>query len=203
MKTKFFLLVFFTGVISSFTIAQTVTDYSKLSKQHNIYFGFGSGLNYNCGLIGLKLTGRVSENVLIDASAGIGSWGNKLGLGVILNAKNENAWCPTFGLSRATGIESSPLNIEVINNSSGYKTTSNFDVKISPATMVNIGVQRQWIRPSGNRITLELGYSVLVNGGEATLLTPGYSFTDVSKKVFDVLRPGGLTVGFGYYFALN
>ncbi len=91
MKTKFFLLVLFTGVISSFTIAQTVTDYSKLSKQHNIYFGFGSGLNYNCGLIGLKLTGRVSENVLIDASAGIGSWGNKLGLGVILNAKNENA----------------------------------------------------------------------------------------------------------------
>ncbi len=76
-------------------------------------------------------------------------------------------------------------------------------MKISPATMVNIGVQRQWIRLSGNRITLELGYSVLVNGGEATLLTPGYSFTDVSKKVFDVLRPGGLTVGFGYYFALN
>ncbi len=201
MKTKFILLVLM-GVICNFTIAQKVTDYSKLSKVPSFYIGFGSGLNYNCGLIGLKLAGRISDKILIDASAGIGSWGNKLGLGIILNAKNENAWCPIIGVSRATGIESTPLNIEVI-NSSGNKITNNFDVKISPATMVNIGVQRQWIRPTGNRITLELGYSVLVSGGEATLLTPGYSFTDISKKVFDLIKPGGLTVGFGYYFALK
>lgn len=202
MKTKFFLLVLFLGAIFNFAVAQKVTDYSKITKPNNFYIGFGSGVNYNCGLIGIKLTGRINDKILIDASAGIGTWGNKLGLGIILNAKNENAWCPIIGVSRATGLESTPLNIEVV-NSSGYKTSSTFDVKISPATMANIGLQRQWIRPTGNRITLELGYSVLVSGGEATLLNPSYSFTDVSKKVFDVLRPGGLTVGFGYYFALN
>lgn len=201
MKIRFFLLVL-TGLICDFTIAQKVTDYSKITKPNNFYIGLGSGVNYNCGLIGIKLTGRINDKILIDASAGVGTWGNKLGLGIILNAKNENAWCPTISFSRATGIESTPLTIEVV-NSSGYKTSSTIDVKISPANMVNIGLQRQWIRPTGNRITLELGYSVLVSGGEATLLNPAYSFTDVSKKVFDLLRPGGLTVGFGYYFALN
>ena len=74
---------------------------------------------------------------------------------------------------------------------------------MSPATMINLGVQRQWIRPKGNRITLELGYSVLVSGGEAKLTDPDYQFTDDSKQVFETLKPGGLTVGFGYYFALN
>jgi len=69
--------------------------------------------------------------------------------------------------------------------------------------MVNLGVQRQWIRPKGNRITLELGYSVLVDGGGAKLNDPDYQFTDISKQVFETLKPGGLTVGFGYYFALN
>jgi len=38
MKTKFILLVL-TGVICNFTIAQTVTDYSKLSKAPSFYIG--------------------------------------------------------------------------------------------------------------------------------------------------------------------
>jgi hypothetical protein len=204
MKTKFFLLVLFSVALFNIIVAQNITDYSKLTKQHNIYFGFGSGLNYNCGLIGLKLTGRVTETVLIDASAGIGSWGNKLGLGIIFNAKNENAWCPTISYSRATGIDKVPLEVEVT-SPSGVKSKNTYDINYKPANMVNIGVQHQWIRPQGNRITLELGYSILVSGGEYSLNDQGLGLTiaDSMKPVFDLLKPGGFTVGFGYYFALN
>lgn len=184
-----------------FVNAQNIKDYSTLEKAPGFYIGVGTGLNYNCGLIGLKLTGRVSDKILIDASVGSGTWGNKLGLGLILNAKNETAWCPVISLSRATGLENAPVQIETINN--GVKTDAIRNVTLSPATMVNLGVQRQWIRPKGNRITLELGYSVLVSGGEAKLTEPDYQFTNVSKEVFEVLKPGGLTIGFGYYFALN
>ncbi len=202
MKKRNILLSLLFCSITSLVCAQNIKDYSSLVKAPSFYIGIGTGLNYNCGLIGLKLTGRVSDKILIDASVGAGTWGNKLGLGLILNAKNETAWCPVISISRATGIENIPLQIETI-NSSGIKTTAIRDVTYDPATMINLGVQRQWIRPKGNRITLELGYSVLVSGGDAKLNDPDYQFTNVSKQVFEVLKPGGLTVGFGYYFALN
>lgn len=201
MKKRNILLA---ALFCSFTYlvnAQNIKDYSKLEKAPSFYIGVGSGLNYNCGLVGLKLTGRVSDKILIDASVGSGTWGNKLGLGLILNAKNETAWCPVISVSRATGLENALLKIETINN--GFKTNEIRNVNMSPATMINLGVQRQWIRPKGNRITLELGYSVLVSGGEAKLTDPDYQFTNDSKQVFETLKPGGLTVGFGYYFALN
>lgn len=202
MKKRNILLSLLFCSITSLVCAQNIKDYSSLVKAPSFYIGIGTGLNYNCGLIGLKLTGRVSDKILIDASVGAGTWGNKLGLGLILNAKNETAWCPVISISRATGIENIPLQIETI-NSNGFKTTAIRDVTYNSATMINLGVQRQWIRPKGNRITLELGYSVLVSGGDAKLNDPDYQFTNVSKQVFEVLRPGGLTVGFGYYFALN
>ncbi|MCF8429094.1 MAG: hypothetical protein K9G64_03090 [Bacteroidia bacterium] len=182
--------------------AQNIKDYSKLEKSPSFYIGVGSGLNYNCGLVGLKLTGRVNDKILIDASVGAGSWGNKLGLGLILNAKDENAWCPVISVSSATGLENVPTQIEAINKN-GYTTTATRNVTLNPAIMINLGVQRQWIRPKGNRITLELGYSVLVSGGGAKLTDPDYQFTDRSKQVFEILKPGGFTIGFGYYFALN
>jgi hypothetical protein len=201
MKKRNILAVLLFCSITYLVSAQNIKDYSKLEKAPNFYIGVGSGLNYNCGLVGLKLTGRISDKILIDASVGSGTWGNKLGLGLILNAKNETAWCPVISVSRATGLENAPFQIETISN--GFKTTAIRNVTLSAATMVNLGVQRQWIRPKGNRITLELGYSVLVSGGEAKLTDPDYQFTDVSKQVFEILKPGGLTVGFGYYFALN
>jgi hypothetical protein len=201
MKKRNILAVLLFCSITYLVSAQNIKDYSKLEKAPNFYIGVGSGLNYNCGLVGLKLTGRISDKILIDASVGSGTWGNKLGLGLILNAKNETAWCPVISVSRATGLENAPFQIETISN--GFKTTAIRNVTLSAATMVNLGVQRQWIRPKGNRITLELGYSVLVSGGEAKLTDPDYQFTDVSKQVFEILKPGGLTVGFCYYFALN
>lgn len=201
MKKRNILVALLFCSITYLVSAQNITDYSKLANAPSFYIGVGSGLNYNCGLVGLKLTGRISNKILIDASVGSGTWGNKLGLGLILNAKNETAWCPVISFSRATGLENAPIQIETINN--GVKTDAIRNVTLSAATMVNLGVQRQWIRPKGNRITLELGYSVLVGGGEAKLTEPDYQLTDVSKQVFEILKPGGLTVGFGYYFALN
>lgn len=202
MKKRNILVALLFCSITYLVGAQNIKDYSSLEKAPSFYIGIGSGINYNCGLVGLKLTGRVSDKILIDASVGSGTWGNKLGLGLILNAKNETAWCPVISVSRATGIENTPVKIETI-NSNGFKTDAIRNVTLSPATMINLGVQRQWIRPKGNRITLELGYSVLVSGGEAKLVDPDYQFTDMSKELFEFLKPGGLTVGFAYYFALN
>ncbi len=204
MKKRNVLVALLFCSITYLVSAQNIKDYSKLEKAPSFYIGVGSGLNYNCGLVGLKLTGRISDKILIDASVGSGSWGNKLGLGLILNAKNETAWCPVISVSRATGLENIPLSVTVT-NSGGYTRTDVYNMKYNAANMVNLGVQRQWIRPKGNRITLELGYSVLVSGGEYSINDQGLGLilVESSKQVLELIKPGGLTVGFGYYFALN
>jgi len=204
MKKRNILVAVLFCSITSLVSSQNINDYSNFQKLPAFYLGIGTGINYNCGLLGLKLTGRLSDKILVDASVGLGTWGNKLGLGLILNAKNENAWCPVISVSRATGIDNVPLEVKVTNGS-GVTNTATYNINYHAATMINLGVQKQWIRPKGNRITLELGYSVLVSGGEYSVSDKGLGLTiaDSMKPVFELLKPGGLTIGFGYYFALN
>jgi hypothetical protein len=204
MKKNQILVTICLVMLTSAVNSQNIKDYGQTDNNPKFYIGLGTGLNYNCGLLGIKVAAKPMTDILLDFSAGIGTWGNKLGLGIILNAKDENAWSPVLGFSLATGAEKVPLEIEVI-NPSGVVTTVNENLKFNPATMFNIGVQRQWVRPTGNRITFELGYSILVSGGEVEWVNNpnNYIFNDVTKKVFDFLRPGGLTIGIGYYFALK
>ena len=86
MKKRNILVALLFCSITYLVGAQNIKDYSSLEKAPSFYIGIGSGINYNCGLVGLKLTGRVSDKILIDASVGSGTSGNKLGLGLILNA---------------------------------------------------------------------------------------------------------------------
>jgi len=204
MKNLNFAVILLLILFTKNSNSQNIKDYSSLEKAPSFYIGVGTGLNYNCGLLGLKLTGRLSDKILVDASVGNGTWGKKLGLGLIFNAKNENAWCPVISVSRATGIDNLPLEVKVTNGS-GVTNTATYNINYHAATMINLGVQKQWIRPKGNRITLELGYSVLVSGGEYSVSDKGLGLTiaDSMKPVFELLKPGGLTIGFGYYFALN
>lgn len=200
-RIKLFILLFVIVLLNK-AMAQSKNDYGTLTKNPAFYIGVGSGLNNNCGLVGLKLGVRLSDRLLLDASAGLGSWGNKVGLGIVFNAVNTNAWCPVISISRATGIDELPLNMEVRDQ---YGITSNRQVKIkyNPATMFNVSLQRQWIRKKGNRLVFEMGYSILIDGASYELLDNNYTLTDRSKSVMNVLKPGGLMIGFSYNFGVN
>lgn len=191
----------FVIVLLNKAMAQSKNDYGTLAKNSAFYIGVGSGLNNNCGLVGIKLGVRLSDKLLLDASAGVGSWGNKVGLGLVFNAVNTNAWCPVISISRATGIDEIPLKMEVQNM---YGTgTVEVNMRYNPATLFNISVQRQWIRKKGNRIVFEMGYSILIDGASYELLDNRYTLTSRSKNVMNVLKPGGLMLGFSYNFGVN
>lgn len=191
----------FVIVLLNKAMAQSKNDYGTLAKNPTFYIGVGSGLNNNCGLVGIKLGVRLSDKLLLDASAGVGSWGNKVGLGLVFNAINTNAWCPVISISRATGIDEIPLDMEVQNM---YGTgTAKVNMKYNPATLFNISVQRQWIRKKGNRLVFEMGYSILIDGAGYELLDNRYTLTSRSKSVLNVLKPGGLMLGFSYNFGVH
>ncbi len=189
-------------ITNNLSFSQT-NKYDVAPKSPSFYFGLGTGINVNTGLLGIKLGARLNEFSLIEASAGIGSWGNKIGLGIVLNAKNSTSWCPVISISRATGIDKFSTNFEM-KNSYGATYKRDVDVTLNPATLFNISMQRQWVRPKGNRIVLELGYSILIAGSEYSVaLNQGEKLSDISERAMNTLKPGGIMIGFSYNFGIN
>ncbi len=203
MKTlKLGVLLSIIVITKNLSFSQT-NKYDVVPESPSFYFGIGTGINFNTGLTGIKLGARLNEFSLIEASAGIGSWGNKIGLGIVLNAKNSTSWCPVISISRATGLDKFSNNLE-LKNSSGITYNRDVDITLNPATLFNISMQRQWIRPSGNRIVLELGYSILFAGSEySVILNQGEKLSDNSERAMNILKPGGIMIGFTYNFAIK
>jgi hypothetical protein len=199
---KLSILVTIIVITNNIAFSQT-NKYDEAPKSPSFYFGLGTGINVNTGLTGIKLGARLNESTLVEASAGIGSWGNKFGLGVVLNAKNSASWCPVISISRATGIDKLSANLE-FKNALGATNKRDIDITLNPATLFNISMQRQWIRPKGNRIVLELGYSILFAGSEYSVaLNQGEKLSDASEKVMNSLKPGGIMIGFSYNFGIK
>ena len=203
MKTiKLCILISIIVITNNLSFSQT-NKYDAAPQSPSFYFGLGTGINVNTGLTGIKLGARLNESILVEASAGIGSWGNKIGLGIVLNAKNSSSWCPAISISRATGIDKFSSNLE-LKNALGATYKKDVDISLNPATLFNISMQRQWIRPKGNRIVLELGYSILFAGSEYSVsLNQGEKLSDASEKVMNALKPGGIMIGFSYNFGIK
>lgn len=195
---KHFVITVLISLIAQLTNAQTEID----QKVPVFYLGTGTGLNNICGAVGFKLGIRLNNKMILDAGVGVGTWGSKTSLGLVFNAINKNAWCPTLSISRANGRENAEVKVEVTDqfNSNSKK---NINLNLNPATCFNIGLQRQWIRKSGNRMVLDLGFSILVDGGSHEVLDYTNRITDDGKRMLNIFRPGGLIVGFSYNFGVN
>lgn len=202
MKKRNILLA---ALFCSFTYlvnAQNIKDYGLEKKNATFYLGIGSGINNNCGAAGFKLGIRLNEKMILDAGVGVGSWGSKVSLGIVFNAINKNAWCPVLSISRASGLNDANVKLEV-EDTFGVKSKKDVNMNLTAATLFNIGIQRQWIRKSGNRLVLDLGFSVLVDGGSHENIDYTIHFSDKGKNDLNDLKPGGLVVGFSYNFGVN
>jgi|SRR6218665_1553560 len=161
------------------------------------YLGLGTGLN-SAGLLGIKSAFRLHELILIDAFAGLGTWGWKYGAGFVFNAKNKKSFCPAISLTHATGVNDILYTSKDDNNNSGDEVR----MDLKPATMLNLTIQRHWVFKETNRLVFEFGYSFLLNGGRYEFTTPNFTPTSFDKQVWDLLRPGGISLGLAFYFGL-
>lgn len=197
---------FFVAILfCSFTFlvnAQTNNDNGLLKKTPAFYLGIGTGLNNNCGAAGFKLGIRMNDKMILDAGVGVGSWGSKVALGMVFNAIDKNAWCPVLSISRASGINNANVKLEVVDDF-GIKSKKEISMDLTAATMFNLGIQRQWVRKSGNRLVLDLGFSILVDGASHENIDYAIQFSDKGKRELEAFKPGGLMIGFSYNFGVN
>ena len=202
MKNINFLAILLVLLFAKNSNSQNINDYGIIEKTPAFYLGIGTGLNNSCGAAGFKLGIRMNDKLILDAGVGAGSWGNKVSLGIVFNAIDKNAWCPVLSISRASGINNTNVKLEVEDNF-GVKSQKDVTMNLTAATLFNIGIQRQWIRKSGNRLVLDLGFSILVDGANHENIDYTIQFSDKGKRELEALKPGGLMIGFSYNFGVN
>ncbi|MFZ4796873.1 MAG: hypothetical protein ACOYMA_05225 [Bacteroidia bacterium] len=202
MKSIKFLAILLVLLFAKNSNSQNINDYGIIEKKPAFYLGIGTGINNSCGLAGFKLGIRLNDKLILDAGVGVGSWGSKVALGMVFNAIDKNAWCPVLSISRASGINDAIVKLEVVDDF-GIKSKKDISMDLTAATMFNLGIQRQWERKSGNRLVLDLGFSILVDGASHENIDYTIHFSDKGKRDLDLLKPGGLMVGFSYNFGVN
>ncbi len=194
MKKHFFLsLIAITGFLFS---AQAQDDF----KLKQTFLVFGTGINNNCGLLGIGLEQFVSEKISLFGAAGIGTWGAKVtgGARFYLDGKTGSAFGVSY--SAATGGKDVEVEIEAMVNNTKQKVKEKFDLK--QVSAINLTWMKHWQVGNKSRFNLELGYSINMSGENNYTSKSGLLLTDESKAVMNFLQPGGIIIGLGFSFGI-
>lgn len=180
-----------------------------------IYLGLGTGVYGKYGIVGLSGAVRLSPQTLAELNLGYGFWGTKMGVSLTTFAKDKNAWCPSIGFSRNTGFENVQLTSLITYKGGSSEMEYTGLHTFEPVNILHLGVQRQWLSARGNRILLELGYSLALNTPTVVLETTGImfnnqfipvsdiTFSDTQQSIYDIMAPNGLMVSFAYQFGMG
>lgn len=220
MKNKLFILICI-FMCSHVAFAQYESPYKNESssvssfENPNFYLGFGTGLNYKTGILGLSLAYRMAPKTLVELNMGYGVYGSKIGIGGVFNVVEKGAWCPSLSFSRASGGSELPLTVEVEVPSSNNTATTDTKINLSPMFTLTPGVQRQFISKKGNRFVLEFGFAIPLNTATQEFAesfaevngvqvpTSLLKFSSTQKSIFKALDPAGLSLGLCYYFGFK
>jgi hypothetical protein len=154
-----------------------------------LYFGLGLGVNdYGAGLIAeVPFTNHISMN----ANAGIGGWGWKLGgslnyYPVDVTRGHEFS----LGFSTASGLLNFTTEMPV--EPDGNSTNVTFDLfRVNTVNLIytyNVKVGKAC------KLGLSAGWSVSLTS-DAYHITSGQTLDETGKAVMNVMQPGGLIVG--------
>lgn len=165
-----------------------------------MYLGLSTGLNSPTGLLGLQLHARFGDNILVNGGFGLGSWGYKSTIGIRYEPEHKSTWCPFLSYSRATGIDSIPVKVEVVEK--GQKVQKEIGMRLKPVNVLNFGVQKQWITSGEKRIYIELGYSMKLTSDPFEAVSKSDTLTALGKGSMNFASPGGLLFGFGVDFPI-
>lgn len=183
--------------ITSFFFSARAQDNFKLRQT---FLGLGTGINNNCGLLGIGLEQFVTEKISLFGAAGVGSWGGKVtgGARFYLEGKTGSAFGVSY--SAATGGKDAEVEIEAMVNNTKQKVKEKFDFK--QVSVINLTWLKYWQVGDKSRFNLELGYSINLSGENNYTSKTGLQLTDQSKAVMNFLQPGGLVIGLGFSFGI-
>ena len=190
----FFLLTIYTKTYSQVDFS---VDNSS-AKAPVAFIGIGMGLEAYTGILGLTVEVSALENLSVFGAVGLGSWGNKVGGGVLYYFK-EMPFGSAFGIgySYATGLASTPFQYYAIDG------TTLVDVYYRGAGTVIPSYSHGWkLGKNFNRFILTTGYSVKTSNKTYSLANKNDVLHPDSIKILKILEPGGLMIGIKFVFAI-
>ena len=196
---KYFFVCFSLLLSISFTSFAQSTETDPLPSN---YLGVGLGINAT-GLIGVTFEHIFKEHIGVYGSAGIGSWGYKLGAGGRLYFKNVHSGAVGVNLSHATGQKELVLPLNVIQN--GQQVEKDVTIDQHPVEVLNLSYLKFWKMGKTARFNLEVVYSVPLSGKNSdnyTIVTPGITLDQSSKNALNSSQPGGLILAIGFTFGI-
>jgi hypothetical protein len=196
-KSLLVAIAFFLLSTSNF-YAQTTNDKPVSPEQPYVastFFSVSSGLNNYAGIAGIGIETKIYNNLAVYGGLGKGLWGLKSSLGLKLYKEFPFRRFFFLNYSHASGSGDSYINYEYTENN----VPTNYDIKLKPASNINIGWGYQFRIVRNLRFGLELGYSILVSEKDSwELKNPTQKLSDINKKMFQILTPGGIIFGLNF-----
>lgn len=191
-------LVFLLAILSckSFAQRQTRYHYNNGDECPKLYLGLNVGLENPNGILGFSMDAPIIPHLSGRAGIGISSWGYKYyaeAVGYL--GKCHRKWAAGLGVSHNTGL-------------SNFKTTmptsiGDQDITLDLLAQTNafINFYHYWtLGKRKNRFYLQLGYSIPLSTGKYYELKSNVTLTQDGQDAMKILRPGGLSIGVGFYF---
>ncbi len=148
---------------------------------------------------GSRIDISLNDHFSINAGAGMGYWGYRLGAG--FRAYNRFPYGIAFamGLSYNGGTVEREMKLRTI-GAAGIVDKDPVLIELKPVTAMNVSFL--YSLPAGrNKIYLEMGYSFALSSQEYTyIVESGNELHPQSKETLDSLRPGGFLFSIGYAF---
>lgn len=187
-KRGFALLVFFFAILIKPVYSQEFNSDNTVQRP-GFMFGFGLGIN-EYGL-GFGVENFFSDEFSLNANAGIGGWGWKLGGSLNFYPKGAGSH-PEFsiGYSYASGLKNfeTKLTIEPTNSSRLVNLDLNSVGTINVLYTYNIRVGR------ASKFAFSAGYAIALNQ-DAYTVKDNVVLDQTSRTVLDITQPGGFIFG--------
>lgn len=183
------------SIIVSTLVLILALSYGSVSAQ-SVAIGIGTGLNSYHGLLGANLEVG-SDKAALRLGAGLGTWGYKVGGGLIVR-KQPEGWGFGIGLLRSTGLKNFKSTMETTNGS------AEVTLDLLPVSTLSLtAIKGVKVGNGDNLLYIEFGYSAYLGGTTFYKITDGSTLNDIGRKVMDFLKPGGLSFGISYRFKIS
>ena len=197
------LLIALMALISAAAVsAQGKHNYrSKPRSEGNcpkVYIGFGTGINFSTGLLGINVDVPVVGGLSLSSGAGLSTWGYKVyGEARYAFKPCNRGWAIGTGLTLNTGLSDFSSTMPT---TYGERTVT---MDLQPKTNVFLCGYHFWTMGKRyNRFYLQFGYSVPLSNYDY-VITSGDVLTSEGAAAMDILSPGGLIFGIGFSFGLG
>ena len=190
MRTKLITLVFVLLTINAF-------GYGNRSSCPKIYLGPSLGINNTAGILGIAFDVPVTSQFSLGTGLGISSWGFKTyGEGRFYFRECNRGFAFGTGATYNTGIQNLSLDLTTTSG------TQAVGINLEPTANLFLNAYHFFSMGSRHRFYLQLGYSYALNDKPYSLIG-GQTLDADGEQAMQILRPGGVSFGFGFSFGIG